>query len=352
MVNAFRVSNSSPNAMLSSSGETQSFERATEVSSLFRDFVQTEAVQLPLPGSGDTWRRLTVLADWASRDLSLGRLCEGHADALAILAEAGLRPVAGASYGVWTSRGSGATTFAERVEGGWRLSGSKEFCSGSRIVDRALVSAVTSEGYMLFDIDVPLHVDSVVEGSWPAVGMANSMSETLEFTGPIIQNSQLVGPAEFYVQRPGFWFGGVGVASCWFGGAVGLVNGLVEWINAEPKESILVDLGVAVSELETMRYALRDAAREIDEDPLDESRQAQCRALVIRHAVHRAALTVLERVASAGGARPLCHDESQSRRAADLYVYLSQHHGNVDSEELGRMLMTARSWSSASIHGE
>ncbi|HEY5302876.1 MAG TPA: hypothetical protein VIJ86_02330 [Acidimicrobiales bacterium] len=332
--------------------EPPSDDRARELSSLFRDFVRIEAAQLPLPGSGDTWRRFAILADWASRDLSLGRLCEGHADALAILAEAGLSPVAGASYGVWTSRGSGATSFAERVEGGWRLSGTKEFCSGSRILDRALVSAVTSEGYMLFDVDATVQVSSVVEGSWPAVGMANSMSETLEFAGPIIPNSQEVGPPDFYLQRPGFWFGGVGVASCWFGGAVGLVNALVKWINSEPRESILIDLGVAVSELETMRYTLRDAAREIDEDPLDESRQAQCRALVIRHAVHRAALTVLERVASAGGARPLCHDESQSRRAADLYVYLSQHHGNVDSEELGRMLMTARSWSSASSHGE
>ncbi|MCU1363506.1 MAG: Acyl-CoA dehydrogenase, partial [Acidimicrobiaceae bacterium] len=81
-----------------------------------------------------------------------------------------------------------------------------------------------------------------------------------------------------------------------------------------------------------------------DDDRMDRQRRARFRALVTRQIVHDSANVVLDRVASAGGARPLCHDEAQSRRAADLYTYLSQHHGNVDAVEIGLTFLQARSW--------
>lgn len=316
---------------------------SSDTALLLEDFVRTEGANLPLPGSGATWQRFATLAAWASVDLSLGRLCEGHADALAILAEAGMFPVPGASYGVWAARNSGATTFAERVPGGWMLSGTKEFCSGSGIIDRALVTAVSGEGYLLFDISVAEQVSSTVEGSWPAVGMARSVSQTLQFGGPPIDESRVVGAADFYLQRAGFWFGAPAVASCWFGGAVGLVNALADWLNPEPDDLQLAKLGSIFVDLETMRFALKSVAREIDADPKDESGQAKLRALVARQVVHDAALRVLEGIAAAGGARPLCHDEKQSRRVADLFVYLSQHHGLSDAREMGRAFAKVQS---------
>jgi alkylation response protein AidB-like acyl-CoA dehydrogenase len=309
------------------------------VESQFDAFVRESGPQLPLPGAGDTWRRYTALAEQSSVDLSLGRLCEGHADALAILAEAGKKPVDGAAYGVWASRSKSVQTLARRVTGGWALSGAKEFCSGSGLVERALVVAETPEGRMLFDVAVGTHVVGVIPNSWPSVGMAASKSETLEFGGPVIGDDDVVGQAEFYLKRPGFWFGAIGVAACWYGGAVGIVNDLVKSLNPDPNDFVLADLGECISALESMRVFLKSAAHATDEDPDDRAGQAQFRALVARHVVHGAALTVLERTASAGGARPLCLDGSQSRRVADLFVYLSQHHGRADAKELGRISM-------------
>ena len=46
-------------------------------------------LDLPLPGSGQTRERWARLISLAAEDLSLARLGEGHADALAILAELG-----------------------------------------------------------------------------------------------------------------------------------------------------------------------------------------------------------------------------------------------------------------------
>jgi alkylation response protein AidB-like acyl-CoA dehydrogenase len=316
----------------------------TSVQLQFREFVLTTGSELPLPGSGDTWRRFTALAEQASIDLSLGRLSEGHADALAILAEAGKKPITGASYGVWASRSKGAGTIAERVSEGWRLSGTKEFCSGSGIVDRALVVAESSEGRLIFDIAVDANVVATVPDSWPSVGMAESQSDTLEFGGPVVGDDDVIGSTNFYLERPGFWFGAIGVAACWYGGAVGLVNDLVKSLSLDPSDFVLADLGHCVTSLEIMRTALKCAAYAIDEDPFNIASQARFRALVARQVVHGGALAILERTASAGGARPLCLDSAQSRRVADLFVYLSQHHGSADAMELGRILTNSQSW--------
>jgi alkylation response protein AidB-like acyl-CoA dehydrogenase len=313
------------------------------VQSRFEEFVSVDGADLPLPGSGSTWERFTTLARWSSIDLSLGRLCEGHGDAIAILAESDMKPFdVRVSYGVWAARGPRSRTIAARVGRGWQLSGSKEFCSGSSILDRALVTAETPLGYLLFDVAVNEVVIASHEGSWPATGMADSLSLTLDFGGELVEDAQVVGPAGFYTQRPGFWFGGAGVAACWYGGAVGLVNDLVDSLSPEPNEHVLADLGHAVSSLESMRSVLKSVAQGFDDDPLDEGRQAQFRALVARQVVHDGATDVLARVASAGGARPLCHNEVEARRAADLYVYLAQHHGGVDAAALGKIMAGSR----------
>ena len=55
----------------------------------FAAAVESGRLDLPLPGSGATRERLAALAGLAGEDLSLARLGEGHADAVAILAELG-----------------------------------------------------------------------------------------------------------------------------------------------------------------------------------------------------------------------------------------------------------------------
>jgi hypothetical protein len=329
--------------LYSSESESQHLKR-TQVRLSVQEFAREDGVVLSLPGSGNTWERFEVLASWAADDLSVGRIVEGHSDALAILAEAGAEPVSReATYGVWAARSSSGGTSAERVPGGWRLSGTKAFCSGTGVIDRALITADTPEGYRIFDISVNDQVARVHEDSWPAVGMANSFSHTLDFNGPIILDEQVVGPPDFYTNRPGFWFGAVGVAACWFGGAEGLVNSLLHSLSSESSDLVNAEVGLAVAAIETMRAVLRSAAKSIDGDPHDARSEAHLRALIVRQAVHEHSLDVLARVASAGGARPLCLDEQQSRRAADLFVYLSQHHRGPDAATLGQLARSAHS---------
>ena len=299
---------------------------------------------LPKPGSGSTPARFAALANWATRNLSLARLVEGHVDALAILEEAGHEPDSGSVYGVWAARQSAGGTTARLTADGWRLTGEKPFCSGSTRLDRALVTAETDDGYRLFDIPVAENVTAVHCGSWPAVGMADSLSETLDFGGPPVPTSCAVGPPNFYLERPGFWFGATGVAACWYGGARGLVQEVLRSIGEHPSELVLAELGHAVAHVDLMRLAIDSAAREIDDDPRDHAGDAKRRALVIRHAVHHAAQLVLVHAAAVGGARPFCLNAEQAQRVADLYVYLAQYHGPHDANVLGHMACGELPW--------
>ncbi len=303
----------------------------------FHDVVSAFA-RLPLPGHGDTWERFELFASLAEEDLSLARLGEGHADALAILDEAGDHPRdPDASYGVWAARPATGGVTATPVSDGWQLSGRKPFCSGSGILDRALITAQTPDGYQLFDVSTADAVVATEPGSWVAVGMADSSSETLTFGGPVLARDAAVGPPEFYTERPGFWFGACGVAACWYGGARGLMAGVVGQLKADPDQLILAEIGKAAALLAGMRSALRDVAGTIDTDPEDKRLEARLQALVVRQVVHSSCEAILRHAAAAGGARPLCHDASQARRAADLYVYLAQHHEGADAASLGRL---------------
>ena len=308
----------------------------SHVREALQEFLRTDGRTMPLPASGHTRRRFEVLAAWSGDDLSVGRLVEGHCDALAILAEAAMAPVeVNVLYGVWAARSSGAATWAEPEGWGWRLSGTKAFCSGTGIIERALVTADSPDGYRLFDISPAVQIAAVHDHSWPAVGMADSRSETVEFAGPLIEEQCAVGPPGFYTSRPGFWFGSSGVAACWYGGARALLSALLDGLAPEPSDHILADVGVSFARVRAMRDVLNAVADEIDHDPRDATNHAQIGALVARQTVHDLALEVLSHVSAAGGARNLCLNGAQSRRVADLFVYLSQHHGGADAAQLG-----------------
>jgi len=164
-------------------------------------------------------------------DLSLVRLVEGHLDAAAILAELDGRDAVEAELlGVWAARPEELT--AARHKNGWVLRGSKPFCSGSTLLDAALVTATSEEGPRLFVVDATVARRCV--GTWQPLGMADTRSETLEFDGIFVGSEAAVGPPDGYVSRPGFGHGGCGVAACWWGGAVALLEDLRRHLEKRP----------------------------------------------------------------------------------------------------------------------
>ena len=304
----------------------------------FAAAVESGRLDLPLPGAGATRQRWSAFADLGGEDLSLARLAEGHADAVAILAELdGPRRELGSRWGVWAANPPGPNVTASRGADGWTLDGTKQYCSGARVCTDVLVTAAADDGQRLFAVDTELLEPDL--RSWPATGMAGS--DTLD-VGFMRVSAVPVGPPGGYTGRAGFSHGGVGVAACWYGGARGVAQGL---LRAAAKRDVgphaLAHLGAVDLGLRAARAALDRAADEIDADPGDERGEGVLRALRVRALTEAVASDVLTRTGRALGAGPLGHDEAHSRAVADLTVYLRQHHAERDLARLGELVAAA-----------
>jgi alkylation response protein AidB-like acyl-CoA dehydrogenase len=280
-------------------------------------------LDLPLPGGERTAARWAALAKFGRRDLTLARLAEGHADAVAILAEAGRSPAPGALYGVWAAKSGGTGAVLE----GGVLTGTVRFCSGLSLLERALVAA----GDRLVEVDladprVRRHPDA-----WQAVGMDASDSGDVVFDGV---PGSVVGPPGWYVTRPGFALGGAGVAAVWLGGAAGVFDGALAYLRdrGAADEHQLAHVGAMHTALTCTEAVLAQAAAQ-DVDALV---AGTCRA-----AAERTAVEVLERALKVTGPTPACRDRRFAQRVADLPVYVRQHHAERDLAALGGTVLGA-----------
>ncbi|MFI5836587.1 acyl-CoA dehydrogenase [Micromonospora sp. NPDC051300] len=308
-----------------------------QTAAAFRSAVRDGRLDLPTPGGGRTAERFRRLADLGRADLALARLGEGHADALAILAELGatIDPASRrVPWGVWAAAPASLTATGD--DDGWRLTGDRPWCSGAGLLSRALVTATAADGVRLFAVEVGGAGVTPLPGTWPAVGMAASDSRTVRFDG--VPGTPVGGPGA-YTARPGFWHGGAGVAACWYGGAVGVADTLhAAARRRSPGPHALAHLGAVDAALAAARAVLFAAADEIDAHP---TRDADRLAHQVRAVVEATATTVSDRVGRALGAGPLCQDATHARRVADLTVYLRQSHAEADLAHLGELVTAA-----------
>jgi len=293
--------------------------------------------RLPPPGGGDTLRRWECLALVARHDLSLLKLYEGHTDALAILAELdGATALPQAAWGVWCAEPPGpGVTLRQSGPDSFTLSGRKQWCSGAATVSHALVSCRDEAGQRrLAAVAMVQPGVMITQEGWHAVGMAACDSVDVNFHEA---QAVPVGAADAYVNRPGFWHGGAGIAACWYGAAQSLADHLHAAVRAQASDDPhrLTHLGQVDIALEGAAALLRETAAAIDADPYAD---ASTPALRARLAVEAAATRVLTHVTRALGAGPLCRDADFARMAADLPVFLRQSHAERDLAALGAML--------------
>ncbi|WP_244120195.1 acyl-CoA dehydrogenase family protein [Burkholderia gladioli] len=303
----------------------------------------------PLPGAGDTLARWRLLAAVAAHDLPLVKLYEAHADARAILAELGVRLGVSAPerdsplMAVWAARAPGQELRASRHgrEGdddgaAVRLTGTKAWCSGAACVDIALVTCVDEAGRDRLAA-VPMRQPGVTVSTrgWEALGMRTTGSVEVDFADAA---ATMVGPAEAYLRRPGFWHGGAGIAACWYGAAAALATRLREAAARRDDPHLQAHLGAADVALAASRALLREAAQAIDADPRTD---AMALALRTRAAAEQAAEAVLRAALRGLGAAPLCRNRWFARMAADLPVFVRQSHAERDLAALGAALAKA-----------
>ncbi|HTZ42979.1 MAG TPA: hypothetical protein VMB79_03890 [Jatrophihabitans sp.] len=312
---------------------------ATELGRRFAELVA--GGPLPLPGAGATPRRWRRLAEVAAEDLALAKLYESHADALAIQAElAAAPPPAGSSWAVWAAEPPQARLAVRPAADGVTLHGRKAWCSGARTVSHALVTGWTDDGeQQLVAVRLTEPGIAVHEGSWQAVGMGRVDTPDLTFDGvPGVP----VGRPGGYLDRPGFWHGGCGIAACWYGGALPLARAVLARVADRDDPHAAAHLGQLDVALRSVRALLAETAGWIDAHPAAPAAEA---ALRLRAAADGTARRVLDLAGRALGAGPLCRDRAVARQFADLPVFIRQTHAERDLAELGRAVAaTGAGW--------
>lgn len=299
------------------------------------------ALVTPVPGSGSTAERWSVMATVAALDITAARVFEPHADALAILAEAQVEPQSlsdigvteDSTWGVFAAEGKGLAVQATQTGNGWTLTGTKPWCSLAGRLTHALITAHTAPGQRrLFAVSLRSGSVRCHPDSWIARGLPDVTSAPIDLVdAPAVP----IGADNWYLERPGFHWGGIGVAACWWGGAVGLARRLVAQLREEPAVDPLaaLQLGAIDLQLNAARNTLEAAASAVDTATADAVLAERTRSQVAL-----AVEEVLHRMDHALGPTPLAFDEWYAAQHAGLSLYVRQHHGEKDLVRLGTLL--------------
>ena len=288
-----------------------------------------QVMELPPSGTG-------ACLQWRAKMWPLAKLVEAHWDAVSILAEAGRSAKEGARYAVWASEAPGRELELTSTPRGGALRGSKMFCTGAGLVDRALVT-VSKPRRLMVEVDLianhsSLHFDA---SNWQTEAFRETHTSTLTCDHVAVNDEDILGSENWYVDRPGFWNGACGPAACWAGGAAGLLDLALRSKRSDPHT--LAHLAAISADVWAMEAALTAAGAEVDSAPLH-YQQAQIRALTLRHVIEQFTVDVLTRFARAYGPYPLSMDAVSARRYQETELYVRQCHGDRDLEHLANLL--------------
>ena len=274
-----------------------------------------------------------LLAQIGHGSLALGRLYEGHVNALALvvryaepaIAERLARDAcAGHLFGVWnTQPPAGGLGIAE---GEATLLGVKSFASGAGSVTRPLVTARRPDGrqqMMVVALEPGTRADL---SGWRAHGMRASHSGILDFTGLPADPKGFVGGPDDYFAEPHFSGGAWRFAAVQLGGIEAVFDALRTHLRetgrgGDPHQA--ARLGEAAIAVETARLFVTRAARLASDPQADPDRVIAYVALT-RLAVERAGLDVLERAQRSVGLSGFLAPHPLERLTRDLATYLRQ----------------------------
>lgn len=275
-----------------------------------------------------------VLTHVGAGSLALGRVYEGHVNAVqlvaryadgearsALLADA----VQGHLFGVWNTEPPGNGLKIDSTGGAPTLRGVKTFASGAGFVTRALVTAQPdSPGSQM--IVVALEPGERADlSAWRAQGMRASATGTVDFTGLGADRFTRVGGPDDYQVQPHFSGGAWRFLAVQLGGLEALLDAwrghLVATGRGEDPHQ-LARLGEGVIAAETARLWVARAAAVVGEEGDPDGIIAYVN--LARLAVERAGLDLLERAQRSVGLQGFLRDHPLERLTRDLATYLRQ----------------------------
>lgn len=273
-----------------------------------------------------------VLVAIGSGSLVLGRLYEGHVNAVVLVRRYGteqnlrllLREAdAGRPTGVWMA---GAPLHLSDAQGARRLRGHKSLASGCGYVRRPLVAADDDAGQsimLLPDVDTQERADS---SAWTAHGMRATATGTVNFSGIAISPDEVVGCPGDYLRSPFFRGGAWRVIAVQLGGLAAILAEYRAQLSQSPHRDHPLQLaryGEAAIAYETARLWVRHAAKTAESE-FDDADAVDAYVDLARNAFETAALEVMARAQKAIGLKAFLRPNPLERMIRDLSTYMRQ----------------------------
>lgn len=285
------------------------------------------------PGARDL---AAVLRLVGTGSLALGRVYEGHVNALQLVARYGRAEQcdaffadarAGHLFGVWNTQDSRSGLALSPRGGGFTLAGGKTFASGAGHVTRALVTARTEPDGPPLMLVVPLEAGTRADlSAWRAQGMRASATGTVDFTGLAVGPEALLGGPDDYHREPHFSGGAWRFAAVQLGGIEAVFDAWRGHLartgrGGDPHQR--ARLGEGAIAVETARHWVFRAAETVSDDRLGAARIVALVGLA-RIAVERAGLEVLALAQRSVGLAGFLEPHPLERLSRDLATYLRQ----------------------------
>ncbi|HZJ21246.1 MAG TPA: acyl-CoA dehydrogenase family protein [Pricia sp.] len=182
---------------------------------------------------------LELLWEIGAYDLSVGRIFEGHVNALLLVDTYGSddqkqryfeEAANGVLFGVWNSEFPDDALILDAEGTDLILQGAKVFCSGAGHVDRPIVTAEGPDGRQMLILTMEDYSLKEDYRYWNPLGMKASVSCRFDFFGIAVQNHQLLGRGGDYDRQPDFTGGAVRFAAVQLGGAEAAIQETVEYL--------------------------------------------------------------------------------------------------------------------------
>lgn len=268
--------------------------------------------------------------------LALGRLYEGHVNALQLVAlyggpEQRERLFADARdghlFGFWNTEPPEGGLTLEDGAGGLRLAGVKTFASGAGYVTRALVTSRGPGGSGTLMLVVPLKTGTRADlSAWRSHGMRASATGTLDFAGIAVAAEDILGGPDDYFRQPDFSGGAWRFAAVQLGGIEAVFDvwrGHLAATGRGGDPHQLARLGEGAIAVEGARLWVERAAQAVSDPALPPERVVALVNLA-RLAVERAGLDVLQLAQRSVGLQGFLRPHALERLSRDLATYLRQ----------------------------
>jgi alkylation response protein AidB-like acyl-CoA dehydrogenase len=282
-------------------------------------------------------------------DLSVGRLFEGHVNALALIERNGsqqqldwLRHAldAGAWFGVWATEPPPGVALRATGEG-LSLTGAKSFASGAGALQYAIITARGNEGVRMVVVPADDGTRADLSG-WQVRGMRASISGTYEFSGMRVAADQILGKVGDYESEPGFTAGGWRFCAVQLGGIEGLLAATREAMSQKARGDAVqrARFADAVVVTRSAGFWVREAA----------IREAEARAdaaafvCLVRGIVERAAFDVMEAAARIVGTASAFEGTRIDKITRDLSLYLRQGAPDLARDRAAQALLDHDLW--------